>query len=240
MKILKYKQIGKDKYKIFLEDKEITLYEDIILKHNILLKKDLTDKDIEKALKENMVYEGYYKTLKYLSTKMRCEKEIRKYLKDNNNKDVDKIIKILKDNNLINEKLYIKAYINDQINLKNTGPNKIKKDLIALNLDKNIIEECLSIFTKELIDERISKIINKNIKTNKKSLYEFKNKMINSLYLLGYDKEDILDNLNNIYIDEKKLKEAEYNKLKNKYSKKYRGEELEIFIKNKLYQKGYK
>jgi len=240
MKILKYKQIGKDKYKIFLEDKEITLYEDIILKHNILLKKDITEKDIEKALKENMMYEGYYKAIKYLSNKMRCEKEIRKYLKDYSKTDIDKIIDLLKKNNLINEKVYIKAYINDQINLKSTGPNKIKQDLINLNLDKSIIEEELSIFTKELIDERINKIINKNLKLNKKSLYEFKNKISNKLYILGYDKEDIMDSINNISIDEEKLKEAEYNKLKTKYSKKYQGEELERFIKIKLYQKGYR
>ena len=240
MKILKYKLIGKDKYKIYFKDKEIVLYEDIILKHDILLKKDLSEKDIEKALKDNLVYEAYYKAIKYLSTKMRCEKEIRKHLKDYSKKDIDKVIELLRLNNFINDKVYVKAYINDQINLKSTGPNKIKNDLINLNLDKNLIEEELSIFTKDLIDEKITKYINKYLKINKKSLYEFKNKMINNLYILGYDKEDILDNLNDISIDEEKLKEIEYNKLKAKYSRKYQGEELERFIKNKLYQKGYR
>ena len=64
--------------------------------------------------------------------------------------------------------------------------------------------------------------------------------MLLNLSNLGYLKEDILDCLNNIELDEENLKEKEREKLLKKYEKKYSGNELEYIIKQKLYEKGYR
>ena len=46
MKIKKYIKTGSNKYKIILEnDKSIILYEDVILKYELLLKKEISDLD---------------------------------------------------------------------------------------------------------------------------------------------------------------------------------------------------
>ena len=63
--------------------------------------------------------------------------------------------------------------------------------------------------------------------------------MLLNLSNLGYLKEDILDCLNNIELDEENLKEKEREKLLKKYQKKYLGTELDKIIKQKLYEKGY-
>ena len=98
----------------------------------------------------------------------------------------------------------------------------------------------LEIFDDNLIKDRITKYINKQLKVNKKSIYVFKNKMLFNLINLGYLREDIIKYLNNINFDDNDLKEKEYEKLKKKYSKKYKGLELEQIIKRKLYEKGYR
>ena len=98
----------------------------------------------------------------------------------------------------------------------------------------------LEIFDDNLIKDRITKYINKQLKVNKKSIYVFKNKMLINLINLGYLREDIIKCLNNINFDDNDLKEKEYEKLKKKYSKKYKGLELEQIIKRKLYEKGYR
>ena len=41
MQINKFKKVGKSKYKIFFDNTDITLYEDIILKYDLLLKKEI-------------------------------------------------------------------------------------------------------------------------------------------------------------------------------------------------------
>ena len=43
MHINKFKKVGKNKYKIFLDTTELNLYEDIILKYDLLLKKDISN-----------------------------------------------------------------------------------------------------------------------------------------------------------------------------------------------------
>ena len=78
------------------------------------------------------------------------------------------------------------------------------------------------------------------IKSNKKSKYVLKNKIITNLINLGYEKEDINICLENIQeIDESSNKEREKTKLYNKLKRKYTGEELERKVREKLYQLGY-
>ena len=179
--------------------------------------------------------------MSYINKRIRCEKEIRDYLKKYT-KDENKIellINKLKDNNFINEELYLKSFIHDKINLSNDGPLKIKRDLEYLGFNSFQIEDYLIEFNDNLIKDKIERYINKQIKTNKKSLYIFKQKMLLNLSNLGYLKEDILDCLNNIELDEDNLKEKEREKLIKKYQKKYQGSELDKIIKQKLYEKGY-
>ena len=52
MKILKFKKQSKDKYKLYLDNNsDITLYEDVIIKNNLLITKEISDELLE-ALKK--------------------------------------------------------------------------------------------------------------------------------------------------------------------------------------------
>ena len=240
MKILRYKKVGKNKYRLELDNfDEIILYEDVILKENLLIKKEIDN--LENIININNEYALYDKTLSYLNKRLRCEKEIREYLKKYTKdiNQIDIIINKLKDKHLINDELYIKSYIHDKINLSNDGPLKIKKDLESLGFNIYDIEDRLLEFNNNLIKDKIERYINKQLKINKKSLYIFKQKMLLNLTNLGYLKEDILEYLNNIEIDEDNLKDKEKDKLIKKYSKKYSGIELDKIVKQKLYEKGY-
>ena len=118
MKILKYKKIQKNKYKVYLEDNTVlTLHEDIIIKYNLLLTKEINN--LNEIINDNNNYLIYDNTLKYISIKMRCESEIRNYLTKKNIEEnlQESIIKKLKDNGLINDRLYIKSFISDKIRL---------------------------------------------------------------------------------------------------------------------------
>lgn len=241
MKIIKYIKISNNRYKIILENKEtIILYENVILKYELLLKKEISN--IEEILKFNQKYTLYDKCLSYINKKNRSEQEVRTYLKKytTNFEDIEDIILKLKKNNFLNTSLYIKNYIHDKIYLGFDGPLKIKKDLLNLGfLEDDILLE-IKVLDDNLIFDRITKYINKHLKINKKSIYAFKNKMLFNLLNLGYLREDIFNCLNNISFDDTSLKQTEYEKLKQKYSKKYKGFELEQIIKKKLYEKGYR
>ena len=81
MHINKFKKVGKNKYKIFLDTTELNLYEDIILKYDLLLKKDISLEEIDKLINENSYYDAYNMALNYIEIKLRNRKEIVEYLK---------------------------------------------------------------------------------------------------------------------------------------------------------------
>ena len=235
-------KIKKNKnYYILLLDNgdEIKTYDEVILNNNLLFNKKLDDKLIDKIIYESNYYETYYKVIKYINTKMRSTYEINKYLDKLNFSEKEKLISELKEKNLINDLLYTKAYIADQINLTNNGPRKVKNELINMLIDEKIIDSELEIFDNSLIKEKINKLINKQLKINNKSSYYVKQKILNNLINLGYDKEMILNELNNYKIDDTKSLKKDYDNLYKKLSKKYSDENLKYQIKNKLYQKGY-
>ena len=81
MNILKYKKLTNGKYKVILENNvELTLYEDIILKYELLIKKDISDELLPKIREDNSYYDAYYSALKSLNTKYKSIKETKKYL----------------------------------------------------------------------------------------------------------------------------------------------------------------
>ena len=243
MKIKKYKKDKSNKYKVLIDDEEIVLYDDIIIKYNLLMKSEIDVSTYNEMIKENSLLLGYYEAIKYITKKMRSKKEIEEYLikKGLNSKEVKETIKKLEDNKFINEDIYLKAYINDQINLTNNGVNKIKKNLLKLGLDNNKIDDYLSKIDECIFLDKIDKYIEKKIKFNKNtSSYMLKNKIIIDLVNLGFNKEDIISELNKFEIDDKEAYNHEYEKIKKSLEKKYTGDELKFKIKEKLYKKGFR
>ena len=240
MKINKYKKLKTNKYELTLDDNsKLTLYEDVILKEELLLKKEVTD--INRLTKINSEYEIYDISLKYLNHHVISIKGMIDYLlkKKYERTDVDKTIDKLIKKGYLNDDYYAKCYITNQVNLSNDGPIKIIKHLEDNEIPSSTYAKYLSSYN-DIWQDRIDKYINKNLKTNKKSTYFFKNKMLVNLVNLGYDKEMINDSLSKITIDNlDELKDQEKEKIRKKLSRKYSGDELERKIKEKLFQKGF-
>ena len=242
MKINKIKKLSSGKYKIELENKEsITLYEDVLLEENILYKKEIDNELLNKLNIRNDYYKIYTKTLKYIMTKIRSEKEINEYLDKQliDNKDKEKIIKKLKDNKMLNDDNFYISYISDKVRLSNDGPDKIKNELIKHNIDENKINNELSKYEEDIYN-KLEKLVSKKVKLNKSSEYIMKQKLTNYFINLGYKKYMIDNILSNIKIDNSHSIKIEYEKQYKKLSKKYNGEELKYKIKNNLYKLGYK
>lgn len=242
MEILKYKKMPRGRYKVTTSTGDIILYEDVIIKNNFLLKKEIDLPLLEKILEENNYYEAYDLSLSYIETKLRTEKEIINYLeKKNFNINVIKyVINKLKEVNLLNEINYIEAYTNDKVNLSSYGPYKIKRDLLNLNLKEEDIDNYLCSINEEVWSNKIDKVIKKKMSSLKgKSLYMIKTKLNNDLFNLGYDKDLISRKLEYLEYDDNDYMKKEMSKAYDKYSKKYEGETLKKQIKNHLYKKGF-
>ncbi len=241
MKIEKIKKTGK-KYKIVLDnDLTFTTYDDVLINNGLLYNKEIDQSLLNEIVLETSFYDIYYKCVNYITKKLRSEKEISEYIDSYNVSDTDKSKTILKLKSigLINDTNYAKAYISDKINLSSDGPIKIKNELLKHNIDSNIIDEIISNIDPNINLEKIKKLIIKKTKNSKYTGYTLKQKVVNDLINLGYDKSDVLNIYDNLDIKDSSQIDKDYDKFYKKYSLKYTGSELNKKIKSKLYQKGY-
>ncbi len=224
------------KYRILLEVGSIDTYEEIILKYNLLYKKDISEDLFNDILKENIYYDSYYKVLNLLNKKLRSRYEIENYLKKQDCPNIDKIINKLESIGLINDAKFAQAYTNDKINLSLDGPEKIRHNLEKLKVDSDIIDNVISKIDENIINEHLQKLISKKIKTSKYTGNVLKNKLKVYLVNLGYSYNDVNKALENIKGNDLS---SEMLKIYNKLKLKYEGDTLKLKLKQKLYSKGF-
>lgn len=244
MIIKKFTKQKNGMYKLLLEDdSSVVVHEEYILKNELLLTKEIELEDVNNIDKINNNYNAYDLALKYIGVKYRSCFEVHEYLVK---KEVDKVVihevvEKLKKQKYLDDMVYAKAFVNDRIKFSNNGPYKIKRELEDKKISNTVIEEVLSIFDYSLEREKLDKLVPKYVKTiRNKSFMMMKNKVCEYFSSLGYSKSIVLDILNDVSYDEESARLKEYNKLYNKLSRKYSGEELEFKIKQGLYKNGYK
>lgn len=243
MKILKYKKKKNGQYELELESGEkLSLYEEVILKYELLLKKKVDEKEREKIFLSNQEYDVYYVALKSLKSRFKSVKDLRDFLlkKEYPQDYVDKAIQKLLKQGYLDDRSFAKAYINQQMITTSKGPRKIEKELLDKGVSSDIIYDELTIFTQDDQIEKIKKVANRAIRSNRsRGGAVLHKKIVHDLQTLGYDRsiiESVLSTLD--FGDTKEIAKKEYEKLYRRLSRKYSGRELEYKIKEKLYQKG--
>ena len=242
MKIGKYTKLKSNKYSVVIDDITVKLYDDVIVKYELLRLKEIDEKLFKEITEYNDRLEAYYKALKYITKKLRTEKEIYKFLDKDYNKDIIlETIDKLKRMGYLNKDLYLKSYLSDQIHMTLNGPNKIKKDLVSLGYEEDEFKDSIDNIDSDVWFSKIEKIVNKKIKSNRNlGSNKLKEKIVYDLSNLGFYKwmiEDVIHRTefgSNINILEK-----EYNKLYTKLSRKFDDSSIDYQIRMKLLQKGF-
>lgn len=200
MQIVKYELLKKNYYNIYLSNGEvITLSDKVITDNELLLKKEIDKELYDKLLYDNKIYEYMEIGIKYISVRLRSIKEIRDYLikKGASESESDKATNELIRLGYLDDNTFAKAFIKDKLNFTNMGDYKLKKELERLGIDNSIIEENLNNIENNIYEERMKKIIEKDIRTNKKyNGIKLKNKIYNHLLSQGYSKERVITIIN--------------------------------------------
>ncbi len=244
MKIKSYKKLKNNRYQIFFDDTtNLILYDEIILKQNLLLKKELSKKEAIELIKENKKLESYYAALQFLAHKNRSKKEVADYLLSKNyqQSDILQVISTLEEKNLLNSSLYLDAFIHDEIALTNHGPQKIKNKLLKLGFVEEEIDKHLQKVENSVWEEKIKKFFNKKIQSNHKdSKNALKEKLIYTGIQEGFSKAMISSIFETLEIPENDdILKKEASKLYKKLSNKYKENELWFQLKGKLLNKGF-
>ena len=229
MKITKFIKKSKSKYKLILDDNNsITLNEEVVINNNLLVNTYIDKDTLNHLMYEDMIENILSKCINYISVRMRSKKEMLNYINKKTddsiirNTIIDKLINM----GYINDEMFAKSYINDKINLTNYGPYKIKNELKKNDIDENTIDKYINQIDEEITKNKINKLIERSIKNNNKySKNMLISKILIKLVGLGYDRNQINNQLNQFVI------ETNYDILKHEYEK--------TLIKLKIKPKGF-
>lgn len=243
MKVDRYKLLKNDMYEVTVGNNTFVLHSDLILKYNLLIRSDITIKELEEYQIENEVYEGYNLGVKLLSTKNRSYKELVEALKKKeiNPESATKAVDILVKQGYVNDRNYAKYFVHDQVLLTYNGPFKIRKLLEEKGVSSSYITEALEDFSIKEQEEKIEKLIKRQIKSNtNKSAIMLKKKVSDYLTDMGYSYSLYDKYLSSIEFDDREVYKRTLEKVRKELSRKYKGEELEFRIKQKMYSKGFR
>lgn len=245
MKIIKYKKGAKGIYKVELDDgRVLALYEDVILKFELLLKKEILEAELKNINDYNLECDVYYVALNNIKARFKSTYDLKEFLRKKEYPIdlIDKAIDKLLGQGYLNDRSFARSYINNQIITTSKGPLKIEKELLEKKIDSNIIKEEMEAFDEDSQLEKINKIINRGLKSNRtRGGVVLKQKIYNDLKVLGYDGyliNRVIDDYS--FENDSNIAKKEYDKLYRRLSRKYSGNELENKIREKLYQKGLK
>jgi len=224
-------------YKIHFDHfDDVTLHEDVILSHGVLLKNELTEFEINDLKSANMFSSAYYQSIKFISTKLRSKHELRKYLtKEEYFPEVaNEVIEKLENQGYINDKVYAKSFANTVLRTTNKGIDYIRKTLSEHQIGNEIVEEVISGLDYQEEYDKLYKLVSKRVQSNKKySKKVLREKLFYDFKTKGFETDLINEVFNEIdfTLPTNKL-EKEVSKLMRKHNDKYK-------VKQLLMKKGF-
>ncbi len=136
----------KGRFNIYIDDEfACGLSEDTIIDEGIAEGQKLQDIDIEKLIEKDQGAKAYDKSLKFLSFRVRSEKEIKDKLieKEFHPKIIEKTILKLKKVGQINDKEFALTWIKDRCAVKPSGKYLITRELKQKGVSQEIIDKVL-------------------------------------------------------------------------------------------------
>lgn len=200
MEIVKYELTKKNIYNVYLSNGEVLELDESVITNNELLLKKRIDNDLyDKLKRDNKICILVNASIKYINVRLRSIKEIKDYLlkKEDDTDLIDEVISRLIKMGYLDDRRFTEAYIKDKLNFTSWGDYKIINELNKLGISSLDIEDNIDLLNDDILNERMRKIIDKDIRTNKKySGLKLKNKIYNHLLTSGYSKEKVISLIN--------------------------------------------
>lgn len=197
------------KYSIFIDYEFAFRIDEVdLLYYNLKENEHIKKEKYDNILKNILLKQAKDKALKYLSYKMRSEKQVRDKLIQNQfpSNVINKVINILKKYNYINDEEFAKTFIKNKMNIKGYGSFKISYDLKLQGINEEVFKKYL--YDENFVNEEKEAIILlkkkiKNIPNIKNIDYKEKQKLYAYLSRRGFS----YNTINNVF---KKILEDKY------------------------------
>lgn len=179
-----------DKYNLIIltiSGEEFSITYDFFNDLNLSLEDEVDFDTYKEILKENQYNMAKNFALGKISYSQKTSFELEKLLKDNDfdTDAINKTIEFLKSYKLIDDKAYVKSFINDKSNISKWSRNKIRYALRSKKIDDQLIETYLSYISDEEEFQKAYDFAKK--KSRGKTDYDTKQKVYRYLSSKGFE-----------------------------------------------------
>jgi regulatory protein len=171
---------------VFIDERfAFGLDEEIIYKYGLKTGQELEQKKIDQIIEAETKKEAKDAALKFLSYRMRSEKELRDKLKKKEFAQslIDEVIKDLKRVDLVDDYEFASAFIRDRISNSPRGKILLKQELWKKGIKKEVIEKALKEYFKDE-DEELT--LAKELLQKRKKRYESLDKNVAKRRLMSF------------------------------------------------------
>lgn len=137
---------NKGRYLVYVDSQySFSVSEDDYLSLNLYEKKEITDAEIDYIKNTVNFREAKSAAIRYLSLKLRCEREVRRKLQEEgyDAEIIDNSVEELKSIGYINDRMYAQKFVFDRSKLKPKAKKLIKFELLSKRIEETIIDEVL-------------------------------------------------------------------------------------------------
>ena len=197
---LEVQKKNKDRVNLYLDDEFYCgLSLEAVVKYALKVGQELEIQKLEFLQNDSEREIAQNKAMAYISKYQKTEKELRDYLikKGFDEEIVLKVIKKLKEYNLVDDMSYAKNYIKSKS--KKSGRRKLSFELKKRGIADDMVEENIEEYSND--SENILPLCEKYLK-NKPREYKTKQKAYRFLASRGFIGEDIMRALNNFFKEE--------------------------------------
>lgn len=168
----------------FIDESSFECSLDLVVKYALGKNKVIDDKLEKKILSEQRVFDIKQTALNYASYKKRTNFQVKNKLREKgfNSSEIKIAIEFLKEFNLIDDEIYAKNFINDYLQRKPCGKNKLSQELYKRGIPKDLIEKSIEKYfpddmtyslANKAAEKKLGAISYKSIEKQKMSLISF-------------------------------------------------------------------
>ena len=182
---------NEDRVNIYIDDKFYTgMYLDTCIKYGLKAGVTIDMETLDEYIVESEKHTAFNKTVNYLKSTLKTKKQVRDYLhkKEYGAPTIKYVLEKLEEYGFVSDRQYAISYINTYRN--KYGTMRLKSNLIAKGVDKDLVEECLNESLEENPESSIMDVANKYLK-NKNIDEKTITKLIRFLSYRGYEFDKI-------------------------------------------------
>ncbi|WP_239256583.1 recombination regulator RecX [Listeria ilorinensis] len=161
---------NQERYNLYIDGAyRLSVDEEVLARFQLLKDKEVTEEFLVEVEAADTSRQALNRSIHYLSSRIRSEKEIRQHLRKYEFSDtvIQQVLQKLSEMSYVNDQEFALLYTRTQINTTQKGPGQIERELIEKGITREDIETALEAYDKESLIENGQKLAQKILRRSR-------------------------------------------------------------------------